>query len=197
MKGEILNLSGSPIDGLVRLEDRGIDNRGRRLLWLHTARSQKKQSPSTAVWNPMPQDSVHFPPKPNGPDGSRWPIWAIPLHWLDRDVIRRSGWYLDATPARMSALLESGGLAATAEDPVSLILRAGRMPDDASEDAGELYPSEGLATGTPDSFGWLVEYFLAQLIRGNLSRPPVVRFDTSLAYARGWLQNENGKLWTA
>ena len=194
MKGEILNLSGSPIDGLVRLEDRGTDNRGRRLLWLHTA-MHILDEPWKTEWNPMPEDPVYFPPKPNGPDGSRWPIWAICPWLLDGDLIH-SG-HCETPDAPMWALLESGGLAATAEDPVVLVQRLGREPNDGCKDAGKRYPSVHLTTGTPESFRWLLDAYMIMACQGELPRKPIVILDTSLAYARGWLQDEHEKLWTA
>ena len=98
MKGTILNLNGTALDGLVRVEDFGAKNgrheflvhvahvtplppkvadymtrRANDLLWRMTQRSTR--------WTPLPPKLADYTTE--GPDGLLWPTWKIPVERID------------------------------------------------------------------------------------------------------------------
>ncbi|MDB4628160.1 hypothetical protein OAF82_01090 [bacterium] len=191
MNGEVLKLDGSPIDGLVRFKDEGIDRRGRRRMSLHIGHNLHAEAP---VWNPLPERYATYTSKMSQVDDGLWPIWTIPLYRLDHDEIHHR--HCETRSYQMMPLLESGALVAGDDDPVVLLHRARKNPNDGLEDAGEDFPSVALTTGTPASFGWLLDYCMQWTWTGSM-RGPVIRVNTSLVCAAGWIRRENGELWTA
>lgn len=88
--GRLLRLQGSPIDDLVRFEDRGTVNR-RRLIVPHLA-STADGGPH---WRPLAlKPSASFPRTSPG-DPIVWPIWRFPA--ADLDFSLRLGWAVQAS----------------------------------------------------------------------------------------------------
>ncbi len=84
MKGEILTLCGSPLDGLVQVEDRGPRKKtGRRELVVHVLAGMKGGN----RWNPLPESCARFDATRTGPDGLLWPTWLIPADRLHHDLL--------------------------------------------------------------------------------------------------------------
>jgi len=84
MKGEILTLCGSPLDGLVQVEDRGPRKKtGRRELVIHVLAGMKGGN----RWNPLPGSCARFDETRTGPDGLLWPTWLIPAEALHRKLL--------------------------------------------------------------------------------------------------------------
>ena len=191
MKGEVLKLHGSPIDGLVRFEDEGTDRRGRRRISLHIGHNLHAEAP---VWNPLPERYATYTSTMSPVDDGRWPIWAIPLFRLDHDEIHHR--HCETRDEQMESLLESGAFVAGDDDPVVLLHRSGKTPNDGLEDDGEDFPSVALTTGTPASFGWLLDHCMQWTSKASM-RGSVIRVNTSFVCAAGWIRRENGELWTA
>ena len=76
MKGEILNLNGTALDGLVRVEDFGAKD-GRHQFLVHVAHVTQ----SSTRWTPLPPKMADYTTE--GPDDLLWPTWKIPVQRID------------------------------------------------------------------------------------------------------------------
>lgn len=94
MRNDIIIPHGTPLDGLVRIEDRGRLG-ARRDLVLHLA----KYGAGKPEWNPL--GTKGWPTK-TGPDGLSWPVWRIPSDRLDRGALRTRAQNGDFSHAQMS-----------------------------------------------------------------------------------------------
>ena len=84
MKGEILTLCGSPLDGLVQVEDCGPRKKtGSRELIVHVLTGTGGGN----RWNPLPESYARFDKTRMGPDGLLWPTWLIPADRLHHGLL--------------------------------------------------------------------------------------------------------------
>ena len=76
MKGEILKLNGTALDGLVRVEDFGAKD-GRHQFLVHVAHVTQ----SSTRWTPLPPKMADYTTE--GPDDLLSPTWKIPVQRID------------------------------------------------------------------------------------------------------------------
>lgn len=184
MRGEIITLQGSPLDDLVRLEDRGVDRQGCRRLWLHHCVA----AGGGIRWTSLPEKAVAWPEATNCPSGERWPIWTVAAERLVGDPRHRQ------QPGPAPEVRQS------TVHPIHLVWnKRGVVRRDPIRSVQELFSSVvGLpiiiaknARGRPGDGG--EKSYQAS---GRRPKPPEIEIDVVGLAVRGWLRDADGRLWT-
>ncbi len=106
--GGLLQLQGSPIDDLVRFEDRGVRNK-RRWLVPHLASSAERG----IHWRPLAVKPWASFPDASSEDGLEWPVWRFPVSHIDvgiraavaegADTTQVARWFGDPIASRIAS----------------------------------------------------------------------------------------------
>ncbi len=173
MKGEIVTLSGTPLDGLIRLEHRGHFG-GRRDLVVHVL----KMAGGGPRWNPLPSAPTRLE---LGPDAIGWPVYEIPVLRMEQSLLQARA--REPSPIEMA---DSG--TANTEAPITIVEVHRKSPRTPRAYAD----AELFAWWILDSVSWSVA------VRGRSLgvRKSVVVLDTLKAQQAGLLSAADGSLWT-